>query len=157
MILSIDDWLFQVDKEATREHTTHNALDHCTCPYCKNYYDTVTAVYPGLERALGYFGVDMNGPSELMPFEPTYLLACYRVKGQILSYGTTTITADGIGISPEPAGEEGSFFLWVGELRLPWVQDVNEDEVVSPANLPEFLERMEQLWHLRHDQNILYS
>ena len=157
MILSCNDWVFQVDFDTTRERTASNALDHCTCPYCKNYYDTVVQVYPGLQSFLNRFGVDMSGPSELMPFEPTYLLACYRVQGQILSFGSSPLLADGIEISPEPAGEEGSFFLWVGEMRLPWVQEVNEDEVISPANLPEFLERMEQVWLLRHDQNILYS
>ena len=156
MILSFDDWVFRVDLEATREHTTSNALDHCTCAYCRNYYETVAMTYPGLRRFLEGFGVDMNGPSELMPFEPTYLLACYRVRGKILSYGGNPLNADGIQISPEPAGED-SFFLWVGELRVPWIQDEPEDDVVSPANLPEFLDRMEQVWLLRHGHNLLYS
>ena len=31
------------------------------------------------------------------------------------------------------------------------------DEVISPANLPEFLERMEEVWLLRHGENAILS
>lgn len=156
MILSLGDWQFRVDVSATAEHTTKNASDHCLCGYCKNYYDTVSMCYPGLEAFLQTFGVNIGGPSELMPFEPTYLLVCYRVQGEILAWGSELLYADGISIQPEPAGEE-SFFLWVGELSVPWVQEEDMDEVISPANLPEFLERMEQMWLLRHGQESALS
>lgn len=156
MILSLADWAFRVDISATQEHTSQNAGDHCLCGYCKNYYDTVSVCYPGLEQFLRTFGVNIAGPSELMPFEPTYLLACYRVQGEIIAFGTAPLTADGIAIQPEPAGE-GSFFLWVGELALPWVQSEDMNEVISPANLPEFLERMEQMWLLRHAEESVLS
>lgn len=156
MILSLADWTFSVDAESTAAHTAKNASDHCLCGYCRNYYDTVSLCYPGLVEFLNSFGVDINGPSELMPFEPTYLLACYRVQGEILSWGSKPLSADGIDILPEPAGE-GSFFLWIGELDIPWVQEEDMNEVVSPANLPEFLERMEQFWLLRHGEKSLFS
>ena len=38
------------------------------------------------------FGVNLEGPSELMPFEPTLMLACYRVDGQILQWGKTPLS-----------------------------------------------------------------
>ena len=85
--LRIADWEFRVDKNATRERTRKNAEDHCTCAYCRNYYEAVAAAHPGLLRILEEFGIDYNGPSELMPFEPTLMLACYRVQGQITSWG----------------------------------------------------------------------
>ena len=156
MILSLADWRFRVDLRETAEHTTRNAADHCLCGYCKNYYDTVSLCYPGLEVFLQTFGVNINGPSELMPFEPTFLIACYRVQGEILRWGSGPLWADGIAVLPEPAGE-GSFFLWVGEMTVPWVQEEDMEEVVSPANLPEFLDRMEQMWLLRHGKESVLS
>ena len=156
MKLQLSDWCFDIDPAATATHTTSNSLDHCLCGYCQNYYDTVSVCYPGLVSFLQTFGVNIEGPSELMPFEPTYFLACYRVTGSILSYGTEPIIADGISILPEPAGER-TFFLLVGELEVPWVQEEDPDEVVSPANLPEFLQRMEQMWLLRHGEHTIIS
>ena len=105
--------------------------------------------HPGLKEVLRDFGVNLEGPSELLPFEPTLVLACYRVQGRILSWGSAPLWAGDVLIQPEIA-DEHSFFLWVGEMELPWVQDEAPDEVVSPANLPEFLERMQYIWLLRH-------
>lgn len=156
MILKLDDWCFRVDLEATQAHTTKNASDHCLCGYCKNYYDAVSAVYPALQDCLTRFGVNMNGPSELMPFEPTLLLACYRVQGEILTWGSAQLKVDGIQITPE-SGDDGSFLLWVGELALPWLQEEAAEDVVSPANLPEFLERMQQMWLMRHGNEFVFS
>ena len=50
-------------------------------------------------------------------------------------------------LRPEQADDE-SFFLWVGEMVLPWCQNEDMDEVVSPANTPEFMDRMMQRWLL---------
>lgn len=149
MVLELEDWRFQVDVEATREHTARNALDHCDCSYCRNYYQAIPLVCPELTEFLSLFGVDYQGPSELMPFEPTLLLACYRVQGRILSFGKNRLWAGDLEINPETS-DESSFFLWVGEASLPWLQEENQEDVVSPANLPEFMERMEEVWLLRH-------
>ena len=59
-------------------------------------------------------------------------------------------------VLPE-AVEEGSFLLWVGEMELPWLQQEDMASVVSPANLPEFMQRMEQVWLLRHGTEYVYS
>lgn len=156
MILKVADWRFRVDVEATRKQTTKNASDHCECAYCNNYYETVDMAHPKLRPFLGEFGVNMAGPSELMPFEPTLVLACYRVQGQILEWGETELFVDGVPITPE-AEEDDTFLLWVGEVELPWVQEERPEDVVSPANLPEFLDRMRQIWLLRHGEEILFS
>ena len=118
MILTLDDWQFDVDVEATRIHTTQNATDHCNCDYCRNYYEAVEFTYPALRQFLSQFGVHLDGPSELMPFTPTLMLACYRVTGRILQWGRAALQCDGIPIAAESA-ENGTFLLWVGEVALP--------------------------------------
>lgn len=154
MTLKFDDWCFQVNVEATREQTTRYSADHCTCGYCKNYYDTVETAYPAACAFLAQFGVNIHGPSELMPFEPTLLLACYRIQGEVLQWGHGQLFAGDIPVTVEQ-GDNGTFLLWAGEFQLPWVQQESEEDVVSPANLPEFLERMQNVWQLRHG-TILY-
>ena len=156
MNIAIADWIFDVDMDATQKHTTKNASDHCTCAYCRNYYETLGAKYPDLLVFLSQFGINPHGPSELMPFTPTLMLSCYRIHGTIRNWGREGLSVSGIPILPE-ANEDGTFFLWVGELELPWVQDEDMDEVISPANLPEFLLRMEEVWLRRHGEELLFS
>lgn len=156
MIIEFLDWRFQVDVEATLAHTTKNSTDHCTCAYCRNYYEAIDRCYPELRSFLAQFGVNLDGPSELMPFEPTLMLACYRIQGKVLQWGREAVQVKQIPIVPETA-EDGTFLLWVGEVELPWLQDEDMDEVISPANLPEFLERMQEVWLLRHGETIVFS
>lgn len=156
MILKIADWVFRVDRAATESRTKRYSTDHCICGYCKNYYDTVELSHPGLCRFLEHFGVYVHGPCEVMPFEPTYVLVCYRIDGEILTWGNTPLHADGVSITPENS-DEGTFLLWAGEMELPWVQQEPMEEVVSPANLPEFMERMQDMWLLRHGEEIVFS
>ena len=155
MVLQLDDWKFSVDVVATQSSTSANAEDHCDCSYCKNYYETIVFAYPGILKFLEHFGVNYQGPSELMPFEHDYLLACYRVQGNVLEWGSQPLLADGIPVMPEIADSE-SFFLWVGEMDLPWIQNIAPEDVVSPANLPEFLIRMQEVWRLRHNEELVY-
>ncbi len=156
MLLELEGWKFEIDLDLTREKTDRNAQEHCMCAYCRNFYETAGFCYPGLVRYLDQFGVNPSGPSELMPFEPTLILACYRVQGRILEWGKDALSVDGTLVQPEAAGEN-SFLLWVGEMRLPWVQEEAEQDVVSPANLPDFLERMQQIWQMRHGEMKIYS
>lgn len=156
MVLTIADWKFRADIAATTERTILNSTDHCLCAYCRNYYETVDLAHPRLRQVLGKFGIIMEGPSEVMPLEPTVLLACYRVQGEILQYGTTRICVDDVRIFPEP-GDGESFLLWVGAMELPWVQDEAVEDVMSPANEPEFLDRMARKWMELTEEDILYS
>ena len=156
MILKLGDWRFRVDVEATQERTRQYSYEHCQCSYCKNFYDAIDIAHPEIRPVMQHFGVNLEGPCELMPFEPTLMLACYRVDGQILQWGKADLSVRGVRILPE-AGDSDTFLLWVGELSLPWLQSEPVDEVVSPANLPEFLERMQEVWALRHGSTFLHS
>ena len=57
--------------------------------------------------------------------------------------------ADGIPVTAVPAGKE-FFMIEVGEMELPWVMEEDPDEVISPANEPEFLEKMYRKVMLRN-------
>lgn len=156
MLLQFGDWKFEVDVEATRERTRKYSFDHCECGYCRNFYDAVDQAYPQLRSALELFGIHLEGPCELMPFEPTLMLACYRVDGSILQWGSSGLYSGNVLLLPE-AGDEETFLLWVGEMQIPWLQEDAPEDVVSPANLPEFLERMQTVWALRHGDEFLFS
>ena len=156
MILKLGDWRFRVNVEATAERTRKYSYEHCQCSYCKNFYDSIDIAYPELRPVMEQFGVNLEGPCELMPFEPTLMLACYRVDGEILQWGKAQLSVKGVTLLPE-AGDENTFLLWVGEVQLPWLQEEAVEEVVSPANLPEFMERMQEIWSLRHGNTFLCS
>ena len=143
MEISLADWRFRVDVDATLDYTGKCSLDHCTCPYCQNFYENMDRAAPTLRPVLSKFGIYLNGPCELMPFEPTLVAACYRVTGQIVEWGAASLHISGVPLRPE-AADESTFFLWVGPLDLPWSQEEDMYEVISPANQPEFLRRMEQ-------------
>ena len=156
MILKLGDWRFRVNQEATAERTRKYSFEHCQCSYCKNFYDAIDIAYPELRPVMEQFGINLEGPCELMPFEPTLMLACYRVDGQILQWGKAKLSVKGVSLVPE-AGDEDTFLLWVGEVQLPWLQEEAAEDVVSPANLPEFLERMQEIWSLRHGSSFICS
>ena len=156
MTFDLADWRVQVDVDATRKHTSKNASDHCDCAYCRNYYKMLPLSYPRLCVALSRLGIDPMGPSELMPFTPNLYLACYRVKGRILRWGRSELAVGDIPIVLE-TGDIDDFFLWAGEMELPWIQQEPVDEVSSPANLPDFLERMQEIWQLRHGKVFICS
>ena len=48
-------------------------------------------------------------------------------------------------LRPEEA-DDTTFFLWIGPVELPWTQEEDMDEVLSPANQPEFMDRMMLRW-----------
>ena len=148
MTITLADWEFRIDREATWAYTQKCSEDHCTCPYCLNFYENAEKVSPNLRPVLSRFGIYLNGPCEVMPFEPTIVAACYRVTGRIVRRGEARLFLDDVPLRPEEADED-TFFLWVGQMELPWTREEDMDEVLSPANQPEFLDRMMQrllLW-----------
>ena len=145
MVISLADWQFSVDLDATLEYTHKCSLDHCNCPYCQNFYENMDRAEPMLRPVLTKFGIFMNGPCEVMPFEPTLVAACYRVTGQIISRGECVLHINDVALRPEVA-DNSTFFLWIGPLELPWTQAEDMDEVISPANQPEFMDRMMLRW-----------
>lgn len=145
MVIALADWEFEVDVEQTMLHTKKCSTDHCECAYCRNYYQAVDLSHPSLRPFMSRFGVTLDGPSELMPLQPTLVMACYRVTGKILQTGCDCMHIDSVPLRPEPA-DDTSFFFWLGEMELPWLQAEDPDDVVSPANEPEFLKRMMERW-----------
>lgn len=141
MILKINDWEFDIDWERTTEHSSFACHEHCTCGYCENYYRAVETAYPNLSEFLGRFGANIQGPVEMYPIEPTLYLSGYRIFGKVLRAGAAPFMVDGIPVMPDIRDGE-RFMLEVGEMELPWVLEEDMDEVISPANEPEFLEKM---------------
>ena len=141
MIVAIDDWKFEVNVEDTRAHSSFSASRHCTCAYCENYYRTVERVYPNLCPFIARFGGHILGPVEMYPIEPTLYLSGYRIFGRVLRAGNAPFMVDGVPVMPD-IREDGIFMLEVGEMELPWVLEEDMNEVISPANEPEFLEKM---------------
>ena len=141
MILQIDDWEFDIDEERTKAHSSFAVNTHCTCGYCENYYRAADQVFPELRLFLEQFFVELTGPSEMYPFEPTLCFLGYKVYGRILKFGRGPIMVSGVPVMPTPR-EPDLFMLEVGEMTLPWILEEDMDEVISPANEPEFLENM---------------
>lgn len=148
MNMTLGDWIFEVDIPQTMERSGAHAADHCTCGYCENFYRTVDSVYPHMRSFLTGFGVNIEGPDEFCPFEPTICEATYVVCGKILQHGSLTIHVDGVPVLFQSSLEldhalpQPSFGIVVGLMDLPWVLDEPMEEVVSPANEPECLDRM---------------
>ena len=141
MVIRLADWQFSVDPDATAAYTLKCSSDHCMCAYCRNYYENVDAAHPGLRPFLERFGAVIEGPCEVMPLEPDLVAACYRITGQIIHAGSARMHVDGVPVRPEMS-QNGTFLLWIGEMSLPWTQQECMDDVISPANEPDFLERM---------------
>ena len=155
MTISIEDWIFDIDPVKTKEHSAFAVRNHCTCGYCENYYRTVDQVDPNLRAFLDRFFAEIEGPSEMYPFEPTLCLLGYQVSGHIIQAGNGPIMVDGVPIMGEILDDD-TFKLEVGELELPWVLEEDMDEVVSPANEPEFLEKMYRIMIDRNGGNLAF-
>lgn len=151
MILQIDDWKFDIDMTASMEYSSSELEAHCDCAYCRNFYAAIDSCYPNLRPLLAQFGVEIEAPDELMPFdfpEGMSYDAVYAVAGRILMTGKELIPIDGIFMKPEADSQVNHsalfphFFLTINDLRLPWVLDEPMQDVVSPANFPTFLKKM---------------
>lgn len=156
MVLQINDWIFDIDSKLTGEYSSHVSLEHCTCAYCENYYRTIQLTLPNLKEFLARFSLEIDGPVEMYPIEPTLYLSGYRVTGRILQAGISPMMVDGIPITAE-IQDETHFLLEVGEMELPWILAVDPDEVCSPANEPEFLAQMYRKLAMRNGNGLFYS
>ena len=156
MVLQVNDWVFDIDVEKTKEHSSFALKSHCICGYCVNYYTCVKDVYPDLEPFLERFFLEIEGPSEMYPIEPTLYLIGYKVYGSIKQVGNGPIMIDGLPIMGEKIDEE-TFKLEVGEIPMPWVLEEDMNEIISPANEPEFMERMYKRLIERNSGSFLFS
>lgn len=167
MILEIDDWKFEVDLEATMEYSAKEAAEHCDCGYCRNFYAAIDGKYPDLRPFLAQFGIDVEVPAELFPYEPTCYSVSYAVYGRILTSGMQPIVVDGVPFTAE-AGDK-SIGPWTNRLRgdyfildsdmftLPWVLDEPMEDVISTANEPSFIQKMINRLLGKQDKNAITS
>lgn len=150
MELTVGGWKFRVNTEETASYSKAVWKDHCTCGYCRNFYATILEAYPKLQLFLSQFGMDALTPEELMPIEPNLCIASYCISGTVLHNGNGPIDIGGITFTvttQEQADYDTAckipyFVLTTGFLDLPWVLEEDMNEVVSPANEPEYLQRM---------------
>lgn len=151
MILQIADWVFDVDVPATMAYSAAVWEDHCTCGYCRNFYETLDKAYPTIKPFLKQFGMNSLTPEEMSPIEPTLCMVSYCISGTIvkqgiypLDTGEAVLTVSTHAEYPiyEPPFGKPFFVLTTGLLELPWVLDEDMDQVISPANEAEYMERM---------------
>lgn len=152
MILQIEDWIFDIDITRTMEYSAQEAAEHCDCAYCRNFYAAVDEKYPKLRPFLARFGMDIEAPVELMPYDVNqdmFYDGVYAISGSIIQSGAP-IMIDDISIRPTVEMDVNHscplpcFALNVGTLILPWVLDEPMKDVISPANDPSFLKKMWQ-------------
>jgi hypothetical protein len=147
MVIRFDDWVFDVDITSTMTYSAQEAAEHCTCGYCRNFYAAVDKVYPNLRRFFAEFGIDIEAPDELCPYEPSLMDGYYAVCGRVIQRGTKPFIIDGLTITVEVATEQyintccpaPYFLLHTGIMELPWVLDESSEDVISTANAPDFL------------------
>ena len=168
MILEIKDWVFDIDITTTMEYSAKEALEHCTCAYCRNFYAAVDGKYPELRPFLAQFGLNLEAPDELIPYTSTDYQAYYAVAGRILQAGNDFARDVGLDVGVKTAGaaEEVNINTWIREpyffictdfLELPWVLDEPEDDVESPANEPSFLKKIWNRLLGKSGSDITYS
>lgn len=154
MVIEIDDWKFHVFGVTARKFYAREVADHCTCAWCRNFYQSVDQNYPGMRPFLDRFAVQIEAPTEMLAFGPTMCANYYAVCGSILKRGEGPIFIDGIPIEPMDRvdcmvnidEEWPVFFLYVGCMNLPWVLDEPMDEAESPAKGKKFIQRLLQRW-----------
>lgn len=165
MTVRLADWLLDVDIALTMSLSGAQAAEHCSCAYCRNYYQAIDRVCPNLRKFLFNFGIYIEGPDELSPFEPTIYEATYIIQGKILHAGRETLNIDGIPLTIRSEQESDMetehtspyFTFCIGLIELPWLLDESPDQVISPANEPEYLARMEKKLLDRIDQDSALS
>ena len=150
MVISVKDWLFDVDTEATAAYCDVVCSDPCQCGYCRNFRLAVNGTFPSLDLFLNKLGSSVMASEELMPYEPTIYEGSYCVSGKVLHSGANPLVLDDCNLTVMTAEEtdydpqcpKPYFVLRTQCLELPWVLNEDMDEVISPANEPEYLQRM---------------
>ena len=153
MILKIGDWEFDIDMERTMAYSAAEAAEHCDCAYCRNFYTAVDEDCPALRPMLAQFGIDVEAPDALYPYDSYLDRVCYEgeyvVFGRILRQGKHHICVSDscdFYIWPKMESEydiaEPHFVLSLEEAQIRWVLDEPFQEVISPANEPSFLKKM---------------
>ena len=84
--IRINDYVFSVDIEKTKEYYQNNSL--CECEFCQYFNSNIIGKFPKLETFLTGFGIDITRPDETSPVELDgeyqYTFVGYTVCGTIL-------------------------------------------------------------------------
>ena len=150
LIFTLGDWVLEIDLESTRKYTQHLLSEHCECGYCRNFYRVIESTYPGFRSFLNQFGADAEAPVDFLPVEPTLCVVSYAVSGKVLNRGSQSVLVGNCAFMIEQMEQldyelkcPKPYFVFTSQfLELPWILDEDMNEVVSPANEPECLERM---------------
>lgn len=151
MVLQIGDWKFDIDLTQTMQYSSAEALEHCDCAYCRNFYTVVDEYYPNLRSFFAEFGLNIEAPDELMPYDyegKMYYEGMYMVCGRIMEVGKRPIICEGLCIQPNDTVSiphdcpQPCFALEVSTIILPWVLNEPMEDTISPANLPSFIQKM---------------
>ena len=149
-LLRFGNWRFRVDREKTQRYSILEEQGHCLCGYCRNFYAAVDREYPDLRPFLERFGLSVEAPDELIPYEPTLFDGAYAVSGCMETEDEFPICVNGLQITGQngldatvETGMEAPYFvLLIKGIRLPWVLDEPMEDVVSPANEPGFIRKI---------------
>lgn len=154
MVFAFGDWRIFVDTEKTKIYSDEKMGDRCQCGYCRNFCAAIDTVHPQLRPFLSQFGVHIEAPNELMPFEPTLFEATYCVCGSIIQRGQNPIALGNCSVQVLEQAElsfethcpQPCIAFVTSLIELPWVLEEDMDEVISPANDPEYLQRIWNRW-----------
>lgn len=150
MILQLGSWKFDIDMETTMAYSAAEAQEHCTCTYCRNFYAALDTDLPSLRPMLAQFGIDAQAPDQLYPYDITnetmWYEGEYLVFGRILQHGKDPIVCGQCSIQPSVDAQysvsQPYFVLCLQGAKLPWILEEPLQEVLSPANEPEFINKM---------------
>lgn len=149
MILRVNDWEFDIDMERTMAYSAAESAEHCNCAYCRNFYETVDVHCSQLRPFLAQFGLQIDAPDELMPYDVAdriWYEGKYAVFGKINVFGKDRIFLENVSIWPMKDASftlEGAYFvLNLEDMDLPWALQEPLKDVISPANEPTFLKIM---------------
>lgn len=139
MILEFHDWIFFVDVESTKVYAAEELLEHCTCAYCRNFYQVVDSIYPNLRYFLSRFGANIEAPESFTPITSDLYQATYVVQGKIIRKGSEPIWVHDIAITVDDYEEPDFFLIQFGIMKLPWILEQSLDTVPKPYGLTDIL------------------
>ena len=138
VIYRFDHWELDIDEKQTALFSKTELLDHCTCDFCNNFYQTVRLQYPELEGFLHQFGLELFAPASLMPYPFSNAVECaleYMAFGKITQYGTEPVA---VGNAQIAFHQENNVVYLSFQLVLPWKLTIPLEQArMANGEIPE--------------------